>query len=308
MSAMPTPLSETTKLEGKLAKLSDLSKKNAYDVYNRFDWPQTLDESTLVMSEKLMSVYNTPQAQDMTKEQLIRLSHFEQSNYSSLNTHGERELLVDVIDRMHTPKYKLFSEYMHHLVTEENSHLWFFAEYCNRYGKLYQPKKMIFASQFSDEVEDFLVFARLFVFEEIVVYFNKVMGKDESLPMIVRQLNRTHYEDESRHVAFGQEIALHLYNTIEFESDEVKFETKKAIELYLLNYMAGMVRLFYPLHAYKDAGIPNAYQFREKLMKEPGRVESHLKIAHKSMRFLAGCGILGNDESLDIEEYYLNAI
>lgn len=111
----------------RMDRLCNLSRKKSYDHYDLFDWPDEVDKSSFLMPAQLLSVVEASQVDSLSQEELVRLSHYEQYNYSSLNTHGERELIIDVIDRMHTPKYEVFTEYMHYLVGEENAHLWFFA-------------------------------------------------------------------------------------------------------------------------------------------------------------------------------------
>ncbi|MGC1498325.1 MAG: diiron oxygenase [Sulfitobacter sp.] len=285
----------------RMDRLCNLSREKSYDHYELFDWPETVDEKSFLMSPQLLSVAETSFVDELSHEQMVRLSHFEQYNYSSLNTHGERELIIDVIDRMHTPKYEIFTEYMHHLVEEENAHLWFFAQFCKRYGVLYQPKKIVMPSSFPDDVNDFLVFARLMIFEEIVVYFNKVMSTDPCLPKIVRDINRTHFVDESRHIAFGRDIVGVLYHCINFSSHGDEKELRMNISNYIKAYINGMLRLFYPLHAYTDAGIPDPYEFRSKLMKSPQRHGFHQKIVSKQVSFFQKRDIL-LEESLNTGE------
>ena len=79
-----------------------------------------------------------PQADDgawqagatLTPEQLLRLSKWESIWFYSFNVHGERHLLRDVLNCMHSPGYEDVSDYMHHFVCEENNHSWFFSNFC----------------------------------------------------------------------------------------------------------------------------------------------------------------------------------
>ena len=76
------------------------------------------------MPYELMTVFGTKATADLTPQELLRLSKWESIWFYSFNVHGERHLLRDVLECMHTPGYEDISEYMHHFVCEENNHSW----------------------------------------------------------------------------------------------------------------------------------------------------------------------------------------
>ena len=147
----------------------------------------------------------------MSPEQLRAVSRWESVNFYSLNVHGIRELLIELVARIHTVGFALPSEYFHHVIGEENEHMWFFATFCRRYGRIYPNRAMSLAGPQIPEADHFLVFARLLIFEEIVDVFNQRMGNDERLHPTIRQVNALHHQDESRHIAFGRQVVSLLH-------------------------------------------------------------------------------------------------
>lgn len=139
------------------------------------------------------------------------------------------------------------------------------------------------------------------IFEEIVVYFNKVMSNDPCLPKIVCDINRAHFKHESRHVALGRDIVGVLFHCIRFSEHGDETKLRLDISNYIKAYINRMLRLFYPLHAYQDAGIPDPYEFRMKLMKSPERHDFHRKIVNKRVACFLKRDIL-NEDTLDTGE------
>src|SRR4051794_25816637 len=174
-----------------------MSERDYYNPYQLFHWPAELPSEQYWMSPELMSVYGTEVAREYSEEQLWALSKWESINFYSLNVHGIRSLLIEVISRIHTPGFERPSEYFHHLIGEENEHMWFFAKFCLNYGgKIYADKQVRWQDVEILEAADFLVFMRLLLFEEIVDFFNKRMGGDERLDPTIRQVNAIHHQDE----------------------------------------------------------------------------------------------------------------
>lgn len=127
-------------------------------------------------------------------------------NFFSLNVHGIRELLSEVVLRIHTKTYADASEFLHHFIGEENEHMWFFGTFCLKYGgKVYPPVPQVGMNRIEgvgDAASELVIFARILIFEELVDHFNALMATDQALPDIAREINRVHHQDESRHVAF----------------------------------------------------------------------------------------------------------
>lgn len=266
-----------------------MSVDDYYNPYRMFEWPETLPEDQLWMSRDLLSVYGTPVMDTLDEEQVRRLSMWESVNFYSLNVHGIRELLTEVVNRVHMPGFEVPSEFFHHFIGEENEHMWFFAEFCRRYGrKIYYFPRIKLTAPADEAVENFLVFARILLFEEIVDHYNMRMAEDESLHETVRQINRIHHRDESRHIAFGRELVSLLWGRL---AGRLHATELAAIRDYLLSYFRFSLHSFYSLDAYEDAGIPDPLAFRRRLIESPERARAHERIARKPLSFLRKAGI-----------------
>ena len=113
------------------------------------------------MSPELLSVHGSLSARDLSERQLIELSRWEWINFLAINIHGIKELMAQVVSRIHSSRFAFASEYFHHFLHEENAHMWFFAECSQRYGgKIYPNKSIGFGEKQEREIEDFLTFSR----------------------------------------------------------------------------------------------------------------------------------------------------
>ncbi|OIB04952.1 AurF domain containing protein [Paenibacillus sp. LC231] len=272
-----------------LQKLVDIAAEEHYNPYKEFEWTEMLDTNQMWMSEKLLSIYNTPYMERLSKEQIMVLSKWESINFYSLNVHGIRELLIEVIKRIHTEGFELPSEFFHHFVGEENEHMWFFSKFCLKYGgKIYIDKKVKIENSGHSDFEDFLVFARILIFEEIVDYFNICMGNDRTLDPIIQKINKVHHMDESRHISFGREIVKVLHENLREKYDGDKL---KELEDYIKRYMKASIHSLYNPIVYKDAGIDDPYAFRNRLLEMPERAIENEKILKRTSSFFLRNGI-----------------
>jgi P-aminobenzoate N-oxygenase AurF len=272
-----------------LERLGRMSVQDYYNPYRMFDWPESLDTDRLWMSKELMSVYGTPEFDMLGEQALIKLSVWESINFYSVNVHGIRELLGAVVPRMHSPGFETPSDFFHHFIGEENEHMWFFAEFCKRYGGRIYPFPQV-KTTFPDDPDlaNFLVFARILLFEEIVDYYNSAMAADETLHTTIRDINRIHHQDESRHIAFGRELVTLLYRRM---ADRLSAEEQRSLRGYLRDYLEWCQRSFYSLDAYLDAGIEDPLAFRTSLLENPERKKIEMTIARKPISFLRKLGL-----------------
>lgn len=281
------------KFRKSLDRLIQLSEDDYYNPYDEFEWPETLPSDQPWMSLDLMSVYDTPKFEELSQEELIELSKTESCNFYSLNVHGIRELIIEVVKRIHTPGFELPSEFFHHFIGEENEHMWFFAQFCLNYGKIYKDKKIQSPGFTEPDIQNFMVFTRILIFEEIVDYFNSRMANDESLHPIIRKINRIHHQDESRHIAFGRNIVRLLYSELLENYDAEKL---KEVEQYVKRYLVASIQSLYNPAVYRDAGLPNAYKFRTELLQHPNRKKHHHKFLRRTINFFVKNNILSDKE------------
>lgn len=280
---------DTARLTAVLGRLGRMSVEDYYNPYRMFEWAESLDPDQLWMSEDLLTVYGTVEHAGLSREQLVVLARWESINFYSLNVHGIRELLIEVVNRVQMPGFELPSEFFHHFIGEENEHMWFFAEFCKRYGGKIYPFPRVKTKVVDDpEIENFLVFSRILLFEEIVDHYNQRMADDESLQETIRQVNRIHHRDESRHIAFGRELVTLLFHRL-----RARLSDAEVSELggYLHQYVDFCLHSFYSLQAYEDAGIADPVGFRRALLADPVRRRLDAHAARKPVAFMRKLGV-----------------
>ncbi|MFC9188103.1 diiron oxygenase [Streptomyces cyaneofuscatus] len=279
------------RFRGILDRLANKSIDDYYNPYRLFEWPEQLPEDMWWMSPELTTTYGTEWAEKLTPEQLHTLSKHESINFYSLNVHGIRELLVEVVNRIHTAGFETPSEFFHHFIGEENEHMWFFAEFCLRYGKkIYrQPAGGAETAAPSDKVQSLLVFARILIFEELVDHFNSAMAEDERLHETIRGINRIHHQDESRHIAFGRELVNLLHQDLKRTATEQELDE---VSTYLRRYMRHSFESLYHPQVYRDAGIERPHELRRALLDSPARAEAEHRTFRKTAKFLEKTGLI----------------
>lgn len=275
-------------------RLSRMATDNYYNPYRLFSWPESLPEDVPWMSVDLLSVFGTNLMDELDGQQLMRLAKWESINFYSINVHGIRELLTEVTGRLHMPGFEEFSDFLHHFIGEENEHAWFFAEFCRRYGgRVYQLPDLKTMQSMDRETENFLVFAKILVFEEIVDYFNVHMAGDTSLPETVRMVNRVHHKDESRHIAFGRQLVELLHRKLRKTATK---EQLTFLEQYLKRYMTWCLQSLYSPTAYRDAGLANPMEIRRVLMESDARRQVEQRYLKRPLSFLTKTGIFQDDQ------------
>ncbi|MEW2400452.1 diiron oxygenase [Streptomyces sp. NPDC046862] len=288
-----TALPVTDRFREVLDRLSEKAIEDYYNPYQHFDWPDALDENRMWMSPELLTPYGTRHFDELGEQTLIRLSKWESVNFYSLNVHGIRELLIEVVGRIHMPGFEVPSDFFHHFIGEENEHMWFFAEFCRRYGnKIYGSTAMRADSAWEPEVENFLVFARILFFEELVDHYNTRMAQDTSLCDTIRQVNRLHHQDESRHIAFGRELVALLFTRMR---EAVGEERLREVEAYLKRYVVFSVNSLYNPHVYRDAGIADPLALRNALIADEARRAHERRAIRKPLAFFLKTGIFTDD-------------
>ncbi|CAG1019033.1 hypothetical protein BURC_03878 [Burkholderiaceae bacterium] len=279
-----------TRLEHLVAKLSGMSIRDRYNPHESFQWPDSIEPEQWWMSRDLLTVHGTEDAGTLTEQELQRLSRWESANFYSLNVHGIRELLAEVVMRIHAPGYEVLSPFLHHFIGEENDHMWFFAEFCLRYGKLYPSRSIKLEQRFAGKALDLVTFAKIQLFEEIVDHFNARVALDDTIHPFIRELNRIHHRDESRHIAFGRELVSWLFEAVRRDDDDAQLQ---AIDAYLRGYLVTSVHTLYNPSVYQDAALPgNAYERRTRLVNHPDRRAAHAAIVRKPEAFLRKHGMI----------------
>jgi len=255
------------KLQQIAAKLSAASLKRLSNPYTEFEWPEALDLDKWQFSPDLISLYGTDVYNSLDQGQQKRLAFWEAVNFFSINIHGEKALIQGLADRLYKKWPAEISGYLHHFLDEENKHMTIFGTYCERYGhKVYPDKKLSIPAEYSAGEEDFLFFAKVVIFEELVDRYNSQMGRDDRLDELARHINEYHHNDESRHLAFGREISRNLF---EEYSAHWNAQTLARVRGYLTDYMAATWKEYYNPDVYRDAGLDDAYELYESALVSP---------------------------------------
>lgn len=276
---------QTAAFKGISEKLVQFSNTRHINAFTHFDWPESLEEDEFWFSPDALSVSSTKLADGLTHEQLLKLAKWECINSFSLNTTGERELIFSVTQVMDELPLGETKEYLYHLINEENQHMWYFEKFCMKYvGKVYPNKNLpLVKTQITRELEHFMIFARILLFEEIGHYYNIINSKDERVHPFIREINQAHYSDESRHITFGRKVLSELASIGLNSEDDIAYASAELRKTLVVNYNG--------LHnpsMYRDAGLERPMIIRSKLLDDPVRQDIYknhiLKSAHKAFK------------------------
>ncbi|MFQ5930812.1 MAG: diiron oxygenase [Nitrospiraceae bacterium] len=271
-------------------KLCDASQRQYVNPYTFLDWPQRLDGRQWCTSPEFISIYGTHAYERLNERQRKRLSFYETVNFFSLNIHGEKALVEGLAQRLYRRDNALISPYLHHFLDEENKHMVYFGGFCMRYaGKIYPDRKIVIPREFAPGEEDFLFFAKVMIFEEIVDVYNTRMAKDERLVPIVRQINLIHHKEEARHLVFGREIVNRMFDT---HAPKWSTETLRNVREYLQSYFVTTWKEYYNPDVYKDAGLKEPYMVQQRAFSDAACQAHRQAVSKKCLRYLVKHGIV----------------
>src|SRR5215470_17460059 len=89
-----------------LDRLGRKSVEDYYNPYRMFSWADSLPEDAYWMTPELISAHGTEVEREIGEEGMKRLSRWESINFYSLNVHGIRELIIEVVKRIHMPGFE----------------------------------------------------------------------------------------------------------------------------------------------------------------------------------------------------------
>jgi hypothetical protein len=252
-------------------------------------WPRWVDRRQWFTSETLVSLNGTKAWDGLDQEQRQLVSFWDAVAFFSINIHGEGQLMQGIASRLHTPAHQTVSPYLHHMLDEENKHSASFAEFCLRYGGKIYPNRVLSLGADPEEAADFLFFARVMIFEDIVDCFNRAMALDAVLEPTARWINAQHHLEERRHLAFGRNLVRRLW-AIERDrwSDAVLDEVRAALTAYLQTVW----RSLYNPQVYVDAGLDNAWQLVAEAYATPHARAQRERMSRRCRNFLARSRIL----------------
>lgn len=278
-------------------RLTQASRRKLWDVYSAFNWPERLDESKWCMPPELISIYGTEIWEGLDQERRKKLSHYELGNFFSLVLQGERPLVQGLVHRMYEKNGAAeVTDYLHHFVDEENKHMVMFGEYCRRYvGKVYPEKKLVLPRKMAKGEEDVAFYCKVLVVEELGDYYNVAIQTDERVEPIVREINRVHHIDESRHLAFGRAFLAELFERHRASWSD---ETLTSFRAWLAEYLKSSWGDYYNPTMYRDAGIASDYQVRQTALSHPACAEHRKRASSKLVSYFMKHELLTEEPQL----------
>jgi len=278
--------------------LSNISVKNWANPFPNLDtWKESIDpKNAWHFKPELISIHGTDIYEALNEDARKTLAFYEAINFYSLNVHGERSLMEGLAHRLYRKWPEVISTYIHHFLSEENNHMVYFGHFCEKYaGRVYPDRHIVVARDYEKGEEDFLFFARVLIFEEIVDYYNYHNSKDETLDPVAREINRSHRFDESRHIAFGRRIVSDLYEEYSQQWGEQK---RKEISEYLNNYTIATLKEYYSPDAYADAGLKEPFKIVMDAWEQSECRERRKAVSAKVLQFFKTHNVTYEDAEL----------
>lgn len=247
-------------------------------------WPPAIPEDAWCFTPELISLHGTPAWESLDDAQRRRLAFHECAGFFALNIHGERALLEGLARRLYRRDLATHAAYLHHFVAEENRHMSWFGGWCERYaGKVYPDRKLVLPREHAPGEDDVLFFARIVIFELLVDGLNRRMARDARLHPLVREINRRHHEDESRHLAFGRLVVEELWRRHAPAWPEA---VRAAVPAYLAAYLTASWREYHNPDVYRDAGLPDPLRLARESFAHPAAAARRAELGARAQRFI----------------------
>jgi hypothetical protein len=260
----------------------------------RVPTPPALDGTRLQFPERLVSLYHHPIYGELTDEQKWRLGLLETVSFFSINIHGERSLVRDLVLRVHRMSAlgnsPIIHEYLQHFVHEENAHTFMLAGYCWRYsdGVLKDQGLSVGDTALSPVGEELLTFGRTWVLESFLDFLNREAMRDDTLDEVPRQIHRVHHIDEARHMTFDKAV---IRSCVERLRAEGRDEELATIAGQIAAYGTHAVRRLCNANIYKQLGLAEPMALSWDVQKLPARQEIEREWLASGKAFLASVGL-----------------
>ena len=265
-------------------QLCEASQKKYVNPYEYVEWPAGANVDGWYTSPELVSIFGTETWDRLDEPARKRLSFFEAVNFYSLNIHGEKSLIEGLAHRLYAGGLGGHSAYLHHFLDEENKHMVYFGGFCSRYaGRVYRDRKVALPRAYAEGEEDFLFFAKVMIFEEIVDVFNLRMSRDERLEPIAQKINLIHHLEETRHLVFGRAITAELF---EKHAPAWSAETRSGVAEYLAGYLRSTWKEYWNPDVYADAGLAGPRELARTAFEHPSARERRREIHAGCVRYL----------------------
>ncbi len=272
-----------------LRGLSATSERQVLDPA-ALEWPDAVDPDAWYFTPELISLYGTPAWEALDERRRKRLSFCEAVSFFSMNVHGEKYLISEIGRQLYGDDDYELSRYLLHFVAEETRHMMYFSGFCTRYaGRLYADRSVHSAGGDDAELDRFLLFARINVFEEIVDHYNRTMARDARLVPIAREINRLHHVEELRHLAFGRRFLAQCVETHVANWSEAR---RAGLRRHLSGYLRHTWQQYANPDAYADAGIDDAFAVWREVAASPAVQRRRHDVNASRLRFLRTLALL----------------
>jgi hypothetical protein len=260
----------------------------------RVPTPPALDQTRLQFPERLVSLYHHPVYRELDDQQRWRLGLLETVNFFSINIHGERSLVRELVLRVHRASAlgnsPVIHEYLQHFVHEENAHTFMLAGYCWRYADGVLKDQGLSAGQtaLSPAGEELLTFGRTWVLESFLDFLNREAMRDDALDDVPRQIHRVHHIDEARHMSFDKAVIRACVDRLRAEGRDDELAT---IADQLAAYGQHAVRRLTNASIYKQLGLAKPMELSWEIEQLPERRRSEADWLSAGKAFLASVGL-----------------
>jgi P-aminobenzoate N-oxygenase AurF len=188
------------------------SVKKSYEPIVDIDWDAPLDPDKFYLPPRLVSLYDTPMWDEMTREQQIELSRQELVNTLSAGIWFENMLNQSLLRTiLHEDPTSRSTHYKLTELGDETRHMVMFGKAIERIGaKPVRPRLLhrmvINALPLAFQRGSMLWMAAL-IGEEIFDSLQRQMMDDAELQPIIQRLMRIHVTEEARHIQFARDGA-----------------------------------------------------------------------------------------------------
>lgn len=277
------------RFDRQMANLARASARNYIDP-EQLAWPEDVDPEQWHFTPELISIYGTPTWDGLDDAARKRLSFFETVGFFSLNVHGEKYLVSEIGRRLYRDPDPGLNRYLLHFIEEEARHMRYFGRFCQDYaGRIYPDNTLALDPDDDSDLGGLMLFARIYLFEEIVDEYNRVIAADQRVSPTVREINRIHHVEESRHLAFGRK---YLDRLLEQASDALGAEERERIAEHLAAYRDMLWKLYYNPAVYRDAGIEDCFAVRAQALEDPRTRLRRREIESRRLGYLVELGLL----------------
>lgn len=275
-----------------LQKLSRASRRNFLDPAH-LNWPAEVNPNEWHFSPELISIYDSSTWHALDEPSRRRLSFFEAVNFFSLNIHGEKYLISEVSRLLYRENDFDLNEYLLHFIEEEAKHMMYFSRFCQRYaGKVYPDNTLTLGSESNPGLHKFLLFARIYLFEEIVDEYNRIIAADQRISSITRDINRVHHVEEARHLAFGRKFLRRQFQQLSASWDP---STHDYVKRHLQAYLEMIWKQYYNPKVYQDAGITDSFEIWQQSFSDPVAVSHRQQICAQRLDLLRELNLIENE-------------